>query len=150
MAYKGSYHPLHPEKYIGDPNKIKYLSLWERSMMKYFDTATSVLKWIAPTGTKGIKVPYLSPKDNTIHSYIPDFVIQAKDKIGNIKILMIEIKPKRQTLPPKIPKRKTKGYFNECVTYAVNIAKWTAAEQFCADKHWEFKIMTEQHIYGKH
>ena len=45
MSYKGIYKPENPKKYLGDPNKIVYRSLWERKMFRYCDTNAKVLKW---------------------------------------------------------------------------------------------------------
>ena len=59
---------------------------------------------------------------------------------------MIEVKPKKQTRPPKTPKRKTKSYLYECKTYAVNQAKWKAAVEFCEDRRIKFKIITEDEL----
>jgi len=145
MPYKGTFRPSYPEKYLGDPSNIIFRSLWERSLMKYFDTSKSVLKW----SSEEIKIPYLSPKDNKIHQYYPDFVIKARMKDKTEKIIMIEVKPQKQTEPPKQPKRKSKSYLNECVTYSVNVAKWAAAQKYCEEKGWDFKLMTEKNIYGK-
>jgi hypothetical protein len=47
---------------------------------------------------------------------------------------------------PKIPKRKTKGYIYEVVEYAKNQAKWKAAQEFCEDRMWEFKVLTEDEL----
>ena len=143
MAYKGTYKPIHPEKYIGNSNNIIYRSLWERTLMKYLDNSSAILKW----SSEEIHIFYISPKDGNRHKYFPDFVIYAKTKDNKTKIMMIEVKPQKQTVPPKIPKRKTKKYFAECLVYAINIAKWKAAEAFCKSKGWEWRIMTEKHIY---
>ena len=59
---------------------------------------------------------------------------------------MIEIKPKHQTIPPVQPSRKTKKYINEVVTYGINQAKWKAAEEYCLDRGWDFRIITEEHL----
>ena len=40
----------------------------------------------------------------------------------------------------------TKSYLYECKTYAVNTAKWKAAQEFCNDRKIEFKIITEQEL----
>jgi uncharacterized membrane protein len=143
MAYSGKYKPTNPKKYIGDPTKIIYRSSWERKMMRYFDASFAVLKW----SSEEIQIPYFSPRYNQIRKYFPDFVIYAKTKDDKTKIIMIEVKPQRQTIPPKVPKRKTKKYFAECMVYAVNIAKWKAAAAFCKAKGWEWRIMTENDIY---
>ena len=59
---------------------------------------------------------------------------------------MIEIKPKRQTVPPPKPKRQTKGYISEAYEYAKNQAKWAAAKEWCLDRGYEFKILTESEL----
>ena len=35
---------------------------------------------------------------------------------------------------------------SEVTTWAVNKAKWKAAEEFCKDNQWEFKIITEKEL----
>ena len=47
---------------------------------------------------------------------------------------------------PKTQKRMTKRYISEVTTWAVNKAKWKAAEEFCKDNQWEFKIITEKEL----
>jgi hypothetical protein len=49
-------------------------------------------------------------------------------------------------MEPKVPKRKTKSWLYEMKTYAVNQAKWKAAQEFCADRLIEFKVITEDHL----
>ena len=43
-------------------------------------------------------------------------------------------------------KRKTKSFIYETMEYAKNQAKWKAAEEFCADRMIEFKIITEDEL----
>ena len=59
---------------------------------------------------------------------------------------MIEVKPKKQTIEPEVKKRKTKGYIYEVMEYAKNQAKWEAAKEFCEDRQWEFKVITEEDL----
>ncbi len=40
----------------------------------------------------------------------------------------------------------TKSYIYECKTYAMNQAKWEAADQWCKDRKIEFKIVTEKEL----
>ena len=40
----------------------------------------------------------------------------------------------------------TQSYIYECKTYAVNQAKWKAADEWCKDKRIEFKIITEKEL----
>ena len=58
----------------------------------------------------------------------------------------MEVKPKKQTVPPKQKSRVTKSYMYECKTYAVNQAKWKAAKEFCDDRLIEFKVITEEEL----
>jgi hypothetical protein len=59
---------------------------------------------------------------------------------------MIEIKPKRQTTPPPKQQRQTKKYLYEAYEYAKNQAKWEAAKEWCADRGYEFKVLTENEL----
>ena len=142
MSYKGKYSPKFPKKYKGNPCEIYYRSSWERTFMKYCDTNENILEWFS----EEIAVPYRSPIDNKIHRYFPDFYIKVKESNGSIKKYIIEIKPKKQTIEPIPQKRKTKGYIYEVYEYAKNQAKWKAAEEWCADKGYEFKVLTEDDL----
>jgi mannose-6-phosphate isomerase class I len=67
---------------------------------------------------------------------------------GKTKKYIIEVKPKKQTNPPVKKSRVTKTYLYEMKTYAVNQAKWKAAQEFCKDNGMQFKIVTEEELYG--
>ena len=110
--------------------------------MVYCDNNNKILEW----GSEEIVLPYRSPIDNKVHRYFPDFYIKVKESNGKIKRYIIEIKPKKQTVEPKMKKRKTKGYIYEVYEYARNQAKWKAAEEFCKDRMWEFKVLTEDEL----
>jgi hypothetical protein len=142
MSYKGKYQPSYPKKYKGDPSNIIYRSLWERKFMKYCDLNENILEW----GSEEIALPYRSPVDNRVHRYFPDFYIKVKESTGQVKKYLIEIKPKKQTVEPQVQKRKTKQYIYEVVEYAKNQAKWEAAKEFCEDRQWEFKVLTEDDL----
>lgn len=142
MSYKGKYQPSYPQKYKGDPTNIIYRSLWERKFMVYCDTNERILEW----GSEELALPYRSPVDNRIHRYFPDFYIKVLESSGQIKKYLIEIKPKRQTTPPTKPQRQTKKYIYEAYEYAKNQAKWRAAKEFCEDRKWEFKVLTEDDL----
>jgi hypothetical protein len=142
MAYKGKYQPSYPRKYKGDPTNIIYRSLWERKFMVYCDKNENILEW----GSEEIVVPYLSPVDNRVHRYFPDFYIKVRESNGKIKKMIIEIKPLKQCVEPKVQKKKTKGYIFEVVEYAKNQAKWEAAKEWCLDRGYEFKVLTENEL----
>ena len=142
MSYKGKYYPSFPRKYKGDPTNIIYRSLWERKFMVYCDKNAKILEW----GSEEIALPYISPHDSRVHRYFPDFYMKVKETNGRIKNYVIEVKPAKQTIPPKKPKRQTKGYIREAFEYARNQAKWKAAREYCADRMWEFKVITEKEL----
>jgi hypothetical protein len=141
-SIKSKYKPSFPKKYKGNPNNIICRSSWERKFCKYCDLNENVLQW----GSEEFYIPYISPIDNRVHKYFPDFIMKVKESVGGIKTYVIEVKPKKQTAPPKVPKRRTKSYLYECKTYAINLAKWKAAVEFCEDRKIEFKIITEQEL----
>lgn len=142
-SLKSKYKPSNPEKYKGNPNNIICRSSWERKFCVWCDTNPSIIEW----GSEEFWIPYKSPVDNRVHRYFPDFFVKVKDSNGSIKSYVIEVKPKKQTVPPNMtPKRKTKTWINEVKTYAINEAKWKAAREFCADRLLEFKIITESEL----
>ena len=142
MSYKGKYKPLRPYKYKGDPTKIIYRSLWERKFMQYCDDNMNILEW----GSEEMYVWYKSPIDNRAHRYFPDFYIKVKENTGKIKKYIIEVKPKKQTKAPPKPKKQTKTYLREAFEYAKNKAKWKAANEWCLDRGFEFKVLTEKEL----
>lgn len=135
MAYKGKFTPKHPEKYVGDVKNIVYRSLWERNTFRWIDTNTSIKFW----NSEECVVPYICATDNKVHRYHLDLWFQTQDG----KNYIIEIKPKKQTQPPKTPQRKTRRYIKESLTYVKNQSKWSAASEFAADRGWTFQIWTE-------
>jgi hypothetical protein len=142
MAYSGLFRPKNPQKYVGDPNNIVYRSSWECRVMDWLDRNRDIISW----ASEELIVPYISPVDNRVHRYFPDFLVKLRNKEGQLKTLMIEVKPKKQTQPPMQQRRITKQYITEVTTWGVNQAKWKAAEEYCLDRGWQFKIMTEEHL----
>jgi|TARA_B100000035_G_scaffold3560_1_gene3125 hypothetical protein len=143
MAYKGKYKPSYPKKYKGDPTNIIYRSLWERKFMRYCDLTENISQW----QSEEFWIPYKSPLDNRMHRYFPDFFIKYTDASGKKRSVVIEVKPKKQLKEPKRnPKKRTKSWALEVQTWVINQAKWKAAEEYCADRKYEFKIMTEDDL----
>lgn len=140
---QGRFHPKNPEKYKGDVKNIIYRSSWELYFMQYCDRKPSILEW----GSEEFFIPYFDPTSNKVRRYFPDFYVKLEDRDKNIKKYVIEIKPKKQTAQPQRTKRKqNRTYLNEMLTYQKNIAKWKAAEEWCADHKFEFKIITEDNL----
>ena len=137
--YKGYFKPERPEKYKGNPRNIIYRSMWERHCMVYFDRNDNVLEW----ASEEIIIPYVSPFDGKVHRYYPDFFLKIK-KGQTTEMWIVEVKPLKQTQPPKIPKRKTKSYLYEIREWGRNSAKWEAARNYCEKRGWVFDVWTEK------
>ena len=149
MAYKGRFKPANPDKYKGDPTKITYRSSWEFKFFRFVDQHPDVIWW----QSEEIAIPYLSPIDNRVHRYFPDVILKKRVGPDQYETVMIEIKPKSQTMPPDISKRNktptgriSRRYLNEVKTYGINDAKWAAARKYCNERGWKFEIMTESHL----
>lgn len=138
MSTKGRFKPKNPQKYKGNPANIIYRSSWELKLMSYLDTHEEVIQW----SSEEFSIPYRSPVDEKIHRYFPDFWMKRKD--GSITV--IEVKPAKQTVPPDQPAKVTRRYVQEVFEYGKNQAKWKAAREFCADRNWEFMVMTEKEL----
>jgi hypothetical protein len=141
MSYKGWFKPRNPKKYNGDVNNIVYRSSWELRVMKYFDDNTNVIWW----SSEELSIPYKSPIDQKMHRYFPDFIVKVKDINNQENVIVIEVKPFKQTQKP-IQKRKTSKFLQEAATYAINQEKWRAADLFCKEHGWKFKIITEKEL----
>jgi hypothetical protein len=142
MAYSGRFNPTNPQKYMGDYKNIIYRSSWECRVMNWLDKNDDILQW----GSEELIIPYKSPVDGRFHRYFPDFLVRVKTKDGKTKTMIIEVKPDRETKEPKPRKRLTKQYLQEVTTYGINQAKWKAAQEYCLDRGWEFKVITEKHL----
>lgn len=145
---KGKFRPKNPNKYKGDSSNIIYRSSYELKLMRYLDENTNVLEW----SSEEVAVPYRDPSIRDSNGlpkrrrYFPDFIVKVKSVDGSIKTMMLEVKPKTQTVEPKVQKRKTKRYITEVTTWATNTAKWKAAEEYCLDRGWIFKLITEAEL----
>lgn len=140
-SYKGLFKPKNPKKYKGNPENIVYRSSWELRVMKYLDEHEAIIWW----ASEELPIPYVSPIDNKVHRYFPDFIVRMKRKAGQETTMILEVKPDAQTKMPT-QKRKTKRYLTEMATFAVNQEKWKAADLFCKEHGWQFKIITEKHL----
>lgn len=140
MSYKGWFKPKNPSKYNGDPNNIVYRSSWELRVMKYLDEHPSVIWW----ASEELPIPYKSPVDQKVHRYFPDFIARIK-QANKETTMVLEVKPFKQTQKP-VQKRKTKKFLQEAVTYAINQEKWRAADLFCKEHGWQFKLITEKEL----
>jgi hypothetical protein len=139
---QGIFQFSNPAKYKGKLPCV-YRSSLELKVMRWFDNNPNIITW----GSESIVVPYQSPLDGRIHRYFVDLVAALKDKDGNIKKLLIEIKPHRQTMQPDPSKhKKPKTIIYEQRQWVVNQAKWQAAKAWSDTKGYQFIILTEKNI----
>ncbi len=146
---KGSvpYSPVNKKKYAGKP-PIICRSSWEEAFCRWADHSQSITKW----SSEEIVIRYQDPIEPIkngkpkFKSYFPDFVIETK----NGDVFLIEVKPYKQTIPPKKTRAKKRStMLNEEKSWKINRAKWKAAKAYCARKGWVFKIITEKELFGK-
>lgn len=148
--YKQGYYQLkNPEKYIGNKDEIIYRSSWERRFFQYCDMNPNVVQW----NSEEIVIPYYYPVDQKMHRYFIDLAMAVKQKDGSVKTYLVEIKPYKEVIKPKEPKRKTRkaidNYMKALLTWEKNKAKWTAAKDFAKKNNSEFVILTEKELFGK-
>ena len=142
MFHKRLFKPIYPEKYAGDPTNIVMRSSWETRFASWVDKNPQVVKW----SSEETIIPYRCPTDNKIHRYFVDFKIQVRGKDNLLRTYLVEVKPAKQTQPPVYPGKRTQKYLTESLTYLKNQAKWKAATEYCKDRGWEFKIITEHEL----
>ena len=141
MSYKGRFKPKQYKKYKGDPTKIVYRSMWELRFMKYCDKNPYILEW----SSEEIAIPYRG-LDKRVHRYFPDFKIKYKNARNEIIVEIIEVKPKKQTKAPSKKNKPYGRYLKEARTYGINQLKWEAAREYCKDRGYKFRIITEDHL----
>jgi len=135
-TYKGKYKVKNRDKYVGDVDNVVYRSLWERNAFRWLESNSNIKAWAA----EEVVVPYLCETDGKIHRYFLDLWFKTSDG----ETYIIEIKPKKETVPPKKPKRGSRQrHLSESLTYVKNQSKWKAAHQFAQSKGWHFQIWTE-------
>lgn len=145
-SYKGYFIPKNPEKYKGDPSKIVFRSSWELTLMLKFDSNPGVIFW----ASEETVIQYFNPVLKRPARYFPDFVVKKQNPDGVVSTLLIEVKPKKETIPPIKPetkdKRKLRSYVRALAIYKINQAKWAAAREWCDKYKWAFVVMTEDEI----
>lgn len=140
------YRPLHPEKYEGNVLNIVCRSSWERKFCIWCDKNASIVKW----SSEEIIIPYYDPIEKKTRRYFPDFKVTVKINEKTTVVYLVEVKPISQTEKPKPPKRNTPKtklrYLNEAKTYINNQSKWEAANIYCEQRGWKFKVITEREL----
>jgi hypothetical protein len=105
--------------------------------MKMFDSNPNVLKW----ASEEFKIPYISPLDNLVHNYYPDFFVIYTDKHGGLQKEIVEVKPASQSLAERAKSDRDKA------ALLVNIAKWKFADAWAKQRGMTFRVITEHSIF---
>ncbi len=135
---QGQYKPVNLEKCKSQI--CIYRSSWEKDVMIALDMNPTVLEW----SVEPFPIKYTCPIDKHTKNYFPDFLVKYIDiKTGKEIIQLLEIKPEKQCYMQLAKTRKAK------ITVLVNQAKWAAAIALCQQNGIEFKIITEQQLYGR-
>ena len=137
---QGVFKLQNPKKYVGDPNQVFFRSNLEKRFMKIFDEQPAILNW----ASEEMVIEYFSKLDQKVRRYFPDFVLKIIDKNDNVRTLIVEIKPKSQTIPPQ--SKGKKRYITEMMAWQVNSDKWQHADAYCRKKGYEFWVLTEDHL----
>lgn len=133
--HQGYYYPKNKEKYIG--KKLPYFrSSWERRICQFFDENPNILGW----ASESHRIPYKHPFTGKNTTYVPDFFVIYEDKYGNRHAEIIEVKPSKQV--PGNAKRK-----RDKAASIINEEKWKMAEQWCNQKGFSFRVITENDIF---
>ena len=140
-AYSGFYTPKFPSKWINIQRNmvIEYRSLWERNSFERLEKSPMIAK----IGSETVIVKYICGTDSKPHRYFIDLELHLTD---NTKML-IEIKPKYQTVKPVQTKGKKKTtVIRENLTYIKNQSKWRAAEAYSKAHGFTFHKWTEDEL----
>ncbi len=125
----------HPEKFKGR-RPITLRSSWEiKFVLRFIDVQENILEW----KNEDIIIPYFFEIDRQWHRYFPDFWIKFKDKYGNIRESIIEIKPIKDTVLAK-----NKKNFE---TFIKNKNKFDSAKLYCEKRNIDFMILTEKELF---
>jgi len=140
---KGEFVPKNQSKYVGKV-PIIYRSSYEKEFLEWADRSPSVLEY----GLESVVVKYYNPIKQRPARYIVDVYLKYRNRNGEIKEELIEIKPIQQVRPPTKGKKKKKSTLvREAATWHVNQAKWRAAMKYADERGWTFRILTENSIF---
>lgn len=109
--------------------------------MTRLDLSSDVVGW----SSESVVIPYNDRSTGKYRRYFPDFLVKLK----NGKALLIEIKPKKETRPPKNKSKTPKAqqrYLTEVKLFAKNVSKWESAKRYAINRGWEFIVLTEEEL----
>lgn len=133
---QGTYNVQNIEKYAGKKSP-RYRSGWEQAFMRFCDSNDNIVMW----ASESLNIPYRHPFTGKQTMYVPDFLIQYRNKRNQVVTELIEIKPKKQSVI------ESKASANDRAIVAVNYAKWAAAQKWCQRQGITFRVITEDDIF---
>ena len=80
--------------------------------MRIFDENPNVIRW----ASEEMAIPYLSPVDKKHTNTFPDFIIEVKNKKGEIETQIAQLNLQIHPCSQKKPKRMTQRFLNEANT----------------------------------
>lgn len=138
---QGFFVPKRPAKVINimetdEPQPIVFRSGWETTFANWLDTTDAITRW----GSECVRILYKNPIKNKMSFYIPDFYMEYLDTFGNLKKVLVEVKPLKEAVLEKA----TNG--RDRLKFAENQMKWQSAIQYCHKRGIEFKIIHENNL----
>ena len=95
----GLFTMMNPQKYVGT-GRPRYRSGWEHAFMRFCDTNENIVKW----ASESVRIPYFNPVKGQRTTYVPDFLIQYRDRNNRVVTELIEIKDSNGTTRVKLGK----------------------------------------------
>lgn len=124
-------------------SKTGYIKHWLLEKDQKFDSSFEELYYKKLNDEKiywknnlTIYIPYIHPKDNKKHYYVPDVLIY-KDKEFEILETIVEVKPSEFVENPN----NKKGEY-----YEITKRKLEALKNFCDINNLNYKVITEKHL----
>lgn len=159
---QGNYIPKNKEKVLklNEKGGVYYRSSWEKKIMTWLDLNKNIVKW----GAECMRIPYqittMVEGDLKLksHSYFPDFYYELKRDNGEIKSVVVEVKPQKEyedallfekgqfEVQENLNLKKLKNLEYRFKTAQKNSEKWKTMIKWCDKKGYEFIIITEQHL----
>lgn len=107
--------------------------------MMWLDSNKAVLEW----SSEEVVIPYRHPFKGRQARYFMDFWWKQRMPDGTVQEFLGEVKPHKQTHAPSRTHSKNGKLLKEAITYAINEAKWEAAEAYATRKGMRFVKITE-------
>lgn len=144
---QGLFYPKNKHKYKGDHNKIVYRSSLELSYFNWFDRNENIVQW----SSEETVIPYTLDIDNTRHRYFVDVWFKVRNKYGETREYIAEIKPYIFTTQEHLYTKKGKltRSMRLLENWCVNQCKWREARKYAKKKNMTFIILTDKDLSKK-